>query len=281
MISVIIPLYNKEKAVRHTIQSVLNQTFSDFELVVVDDGGTDSSAAIVKEFVSLDDRVKYFYKKNGGVSSARNYGLLKAQGEWVIFLDADDEMLPNNLQHLFDLVSTFHVNIASADVIVQTISGQRMLDLSLGKRPKVYKNFIFAILKRQANFSTGAVLIKKEVLGLSPYDEKLSRYEDAGFEINLFNKYSIVMSPVKVLVHHEEFAELSNLRVNDVEKDFIFSMNFAGMSFWQRIYMGRFICEGCYTYKGQTQKLKELYGFNYYWKYIYLITRRLARYIKY
>ena len=65
MISVIIPLYNKEKAIQNTLLSVLKQTYSDFEIIVVDDGGTDNSANIVKEISKLDNRINYFYKHNG------------------------------------------------------------------------------------------------------------------------------------------------------------------------------------------------------------------------
>ena len=95
-ISVIIPLYNKESAIENTVSSVLKQTYKNFELIISDDGSTDNSSSIIKRMALDDKRIKYFYKSNGGVSSARNYGLSKAVGDWVVFIDADDEMLPNN-----------------------------------------------------------------------------------------------------------------------------------------------------------------------------------------
>ena len=87
-ISVVIPLYNKQKAVVHTVQSVLNQTVSDFELIVVDDGSTDNSLAVVKAI--KDERVRFIHKENGGVSSARNVGIKVAKGQYVALLDGDD-----------------------------------------------------------------------------------------------------------------------------------------------------------------------------------------------
>lgn len=80
-VSVIIPLYNKEKAIKQTLMSILNQGNFVSEIIIVDDGSTDSSALIVKKFE--DPKIKYFYKQNGGVSSARNYGLEKANSDWI------------------------------------------------------------------------------------------------------------------------------------------------------------------------------------------------------
>lgn len=89
MISVVIPLYNKEASIAHTLECVLEQTYKDFEVVVVDDGSTDKSASIVEQFT--DSRIHLLRQPNGGVSSARNTGIKEANGEFVAFLDADDE----------------------------------------------------------------------------------------------------------------------------------------------------------------------------------------------
>ena len=89
--SIIIPLYNKGQKVKRSIDSVLNQSWERvFEIIVVDDGSTDDSANYVKSY--NDERIRYIYKDNGGVSSARNKGLSEAKGEWILFLDADDEI---------------------------------------------------------------------------------------------------------------------------------------------------------------------------------------------
>ena len=90
MISIIIPAYNAADYLAQTIESVLNQTYSDFELILIDDGSTDRTREIIKDYQCKDARIKYFYKENGGVSSARNLGLQKATGDFVSFLDSDD-----------------------------------------------------------------------------------------------------------------------------------------------------------------------------------------------
>ena len=88
MFSVVIPLYNKELSIINTIQSVLDQTFQNFEIVVVNDGSTDRSVEMVEQF--NDPRIRIINKSNGGVSSARNRGIQEAKYELVAFLDADD-----------------------------------------------------------------------------------------------------------------------------------------------------------------------------------------------
>ena len=91
MTSVVIPLYNKERSIEKTIQSVLNQSYSDFELIVVDDGSTDRSLDVVEQMNELTkERIRIIHQNNGGVSCARNTGILAAKGEFVAFLDGDD-----------------------------------------------------------------------------------------------------------------------------------------------------------------------------------------------
>lgn len=97
-ISVILPVYNQEKFISETIGSVLSQTYSDFEFLVVDDGSTDNSAAIIRSYAEKDKRIKAFFEPNAGKSNATNYLVNKASGDWCAFLDADDVMMPERLE---------------------------------------------------------------------------------------------------------------------------------------------------------------------------------------
>lgn len=97
-LSIIIPVYNVEKYLDSCIESILSQQVKDFELLLVNDGSRDSSLAICNRYASKDNRIKVFDKPNGGVSSARNLGLDNATGEYIMFVDADDRLVPNALE---------------------------------------------------------------------------------------------------------------------------------------------------------------------------------------
>lgn len=129
IISIIVPVYNTEKYLRRCIDSVLAQTFTDFELLLIDDGSTDFSPSICDEYARADKRIKTFHKPNGGVSSARNFGLDRANGEWVTFIDSDDYVTPSLLE---DYALKFNTN---ADLYIQGY-----IDVNGGNLQKMFKN---------------------------------------------------------------------------------------------------------------------------------------------
>ncbi|MBD2180671.1 glycosyltransferase family 2 protein [Planktothrix sp. FACHB-1355] len=90
LVSIVVTCFNQDRYLEKSVKSVLNQTFIDLECLIVDDGSTDNTREVVENLMRLDSRIKYFYKENGGVSSARNFGFRQAQGEWIQFLDGDD-----------------------------------------------------------------------------------------------------------------------------------------------------------------------------------------------
>ena len=112
MISVIVPVYNAEKYLHRCVNSILMQKYTDFEILLINDGSTDSSGSICDYMLSMDKRIRVFHKENGGVSSARNLGLENAKGEWITFCDSDDyvddywleNFIDANLDNKFDLV---------------------------------------------------------------------------------------------------------------------------------------------------------------------------------
>lgn len=102
LISVIVPIYNAEKFLHYCIDSILNQSFVDFEILLVNDGSTDNSGKICDKYAEKDTRVKVIHKQNGGVSSARNAGIEAAQGEYICFVDSDDYLESNYLKELIE-----------------------------------------------------------------------------------------------------------------------------------------------------------------------------------
>lgn len=116
--SIIVPVYNSEKQLERCINSILSQRYQDFELLLINDGSSDTSGDICDRVAQEDSRIKVFHKANGGVSSARNVGLDNAKGEWIVFCDSDDFVLPEWLVN-------FAENIRQADLISQGIRFQQ------------------------------------------------------------------------------------------------------------------------------------------------------------
>lgn len=119
VISIIIPIYNSEKYIAECLQSILQQTYHNFELILVDDGSTDSSYSICKSYEKSDSRIHLVSKRNGGVSSARNLGLEFAKGKYIAFIDSDDYIAPNYLEVLMSKAchSTDFVFSGMCDVV--------------------------------------------------------------------------------------------------------------------------------------------------------------------
>lgn len=140
-ISIIVPVYNVEQYLPHCIDSILVQSFTDFELLLIDDGSKDKSGEICDEYVEKDSRVKVFHKENGGVSSARNVGIEASNGEWICFVDSDDyvktEWLENYAQYTdSDLQIQGYVLVSpdtpSKDIILQDtfLIGEKRFDIN-------------------------------------------------------------------------------------------------------------------------------------------------------
>lgn len=113
MISIVIPVYNSEKFLASCMDSVLTQSYQDIQIIAVDDGSTDRSSDILDDYANRDSRVLVIHQKNAGVSSARNKGIRQALGEWMLFVDSDDQIEPNYCQRMLDVVTA-----TGADVVI-------------------------------------------------------------------------------------------------------------------------------------------------------------------
>ena len=114
--SVIVPIYNIEKYIKRCIESVLEQNFTDYELILVDDGSPDNCGAICDEYARVDDRIKVIHKVNGGLVSARQAGIQVAKGDYVFNLDGDDAMHEDALQNAYDILSKTKADIATFSI---------------------------------------------------------------------------------------------------------------------------------------------------------------------
>lgn len=113
LISVIIPVYNVEQYLKRCVDSVINQTYKNLEIILVDDGSKDNSSALCDEYLNEDDRIRVYHKENGGLSSARNYGIERCHGEYISFIDSDDFVAPCFIEALYTAIKVGDDKLAS------------------------------------------------------------------------------------------------------------------------------------------------------------------------
>ena len=168
--TVIIPLYNKEPYIKRALETVLNQTYDNFEIIIIDDGSTDEGVRIVSSI--HDTRIKVFSQMNSGVSAARNRGALLAKNQYLAFLDADDTWEPNFLQEISNLIDEFpYAGIYATNNKFIYPSGKVMLesfsDLFNGNNIGIIEDYFGLFAKIQKSpFSNSNLCIPKKI-----YDE--------------------------------------------------------------------------------------------------------------
>lgn len=167
MISIVIPLYNKAKTIEHTLQSILNQSYKDFEIIIVDDGSTDKSLKIVSSI--KDPRIVLFQQVNQGVSAARNLGVKMASCDFVAFLDADDEWDSDYLETQVNMIQTFPeasvfgTNYRFKDSL-GNISNTILRHINLDKKSGILTNYFEVATFSHVPVWSSAVVIRKEAL---------------------------------------------------------------------------------------------------------------------
>lgn len=124
-VSIVVPVYNVEKYLRKCVESIINQTFSDLEIILVDDGAEDMSGKMCDDFGDKDSRIRVLHKKNGGLSDARNAGLQVATSEYVLFIDSDDYIAPNMVERLYELHMKYNVDMSTCGVYNVYSSGEK------------------------------------------------------------------------------------------------------------------------------------------------------------
>jgi glycosyltransferase involved in cell wall biosynthesis len=201
--SIVIPLYNKEKSIGNTLKSVLNQTITDFEVIVVNDGSTDNSANVVTEFAKQDRRIRLVNKPNGGVCSARNRGIQEAKHEYIALLDGDDIWDVHYLEEQTKMIQDFPkanmwgINFAE----IENEKLTRKLETGLPNGYRGYVENYFEMKGRISDlFCSSSVVIRKsafEKAGM--FDERLKYSEDtdmwwriiALYNVAFFDKYLV------------------------------------------------------------------------------------------
>lgn len=205
-ISVIIPMYNTESFIRQCLQSVIDQTYRNLEIIVIDDGSTDCSLEVCRNLSLADDRIQLFYQENGGASKARNYGLDIATGEYVFFLDSDDAIHPLLLGEMMRQAKAQEAEMVFCDCtkvesteferVIRRVSTEDMMPEWQTAEGDAVEEWFHT--KYGAELSGIWGLIHMEYIGILRFDESLVYGEDTFFKYHLFCRQGrTVYSPVK------------------------------------------------------------------------------------
>ena len=258
MISVVIPLYNKEKTIRQSIKSVLSQSYRDIELIVVDDGSTDGSVSMVE---SIDDsRLRLIKQDNAGPSAARNTGAKEAKGEWTVFLDADDELCDDALLVMFRTT----ISYPDADIVDFNKYIRKDGKLTLQKHPieGYVKNPLRSWYFRDISPGCGHSIFKTSFVIAHPYDERFRRFEDADLLLRMLPVAKVYSSTIPTEIHDMDTIAASHPR-KDIKEDYIGSLNLSSGGFWHKMCTYRLFIEERENYP---KECKRLYP-NWYYRY--------------
>ncbi len=192
--SIIIPLYNKELYIENTLKSVLNQSFTDFEILIINDGSTDNSEQKILNF--NDNRIQYFSKKNEGVSTARNLGIEKATSNYITFLDADDFWYPNFLETMHKGITLFpKEKVFTAAIEIETPKKIFSAHYSISKKSEFeIVNFFDASYKESVICTSCAVFHRNVFEKVGVFDTSIKSGQDTDLWIRIGLVYQIVFS---------------------------------------------------------------------------------------
>ena len=217
-ISVIIPLYNKENFIENTLKSVLDQGFNDFEVIIVNDGSTDKSEDKIKHFD--DVRIKYFSQENQGVSVARNFGISKANSNFITFIDADDYWYPEFLQEMFQTINeNSDQKVFSAAIEVETARKIFQAQYSVDKTKQLQiVNYFDASSKTTVICTSCAVFHKSIFDEVGNFDSQIKSGQDTDLWIRMGLVYQVVFLN-KILARYVfDEKSLSKEKMNRNEK---------------------------------------------------------------
>lgn len=230
-ISIIVPVYKVEKYLDRCVNSILNQTFTDFELILVDDGSPDLCPKMCDEWAKKDKRIKVIHKENGGAGAARNVALRQVKGDYIGFVDSDDWIAPNMYEYLYSLFQQYpDVQIVQCDAI-QTSSENQIVKqqdqmISVWNRKQML-DYFFRIHGEKSNYSIWNKLIKREVLKNFSFIEGTIS-EDVAANFDFFMNASKMVTSNKILYFY--FVNQSG-----VTKSKVSSKDLEYIDVWKRI----------------------------------------------
>lgn len=259
LVSIIIPVYNVEKFISECLNSILEQSYAEYEIIIVNDGSTDASQEVCEKFIK-DDRIKLYNKSNGGLSSARNYGLDKAVGKYVIFIDSDDFWIDKNtLKHLVYVAENTNADVVRGEYKeVDSLGNELYVPIVPNElnelEHKQLNNHVFLHKVLSRGHFSWLFFIKKSIIDNYRFNEEQKFLEDIEFNLRFFSSPKVcVYTSLRFYAYRKrENSIMTTLDINKLKYSFQLSY------FWYRNAL-----------KIEDEKLKQVYLYNsimmYYW----------------
>ena len=224
MVSIIVPIYNGEKNIEKCIESILKQTYRKFELILIDDGSIDNSLKICYKNMKKDDRIRVFRYENGGVSMARNHGIEKSRGEYVTFVDADDELEYNALEIAVNTILNTEADAAFYGWY--RCLGEKKMAVSICESIEICEN-MQSVLKRilgnyfdcGGGYPWNKLWRRSSRLELSYFDRNLSFFEDLEWIVRMLKKVRTIVLCPECLYKYNVNAEGTTLNFENRERN--------------------------------------------------------------
>ena len=204
LISIIMPVYNTEKYIEKSIESVLNQTYKKIELIIIDDGSRDKSPEICDSYAKLDERIRVFHIQNNGVSNARNLGVKNARGKYIMFIDSDDTMKNNMVEKMYELSISNNVDLVKANYMKddknELLNHSEIIIKGRYDKKQIDDYIIKNVVLEKVRCYIWLLLVKKELI--EKFDERLFIFEDMNLYLMLLNKADSIYITDEVLYYY-------------------------------------------------------------------------------
>jgi glycosyltransferase involved in cell wall biosynthesis len=244
LVSVILPTYNRAKLLPRSVESVLNQTYKNFELIIIDDGSTDNTKEVVQEYIRKDKRVIYLkHRKNKGGSAARNTGIKKAKANYIAFQDSDDEWIYNKLEKQVKIIkkSSYSKKVIYTSFVKVVGTGAYYLP---GKDVNKKRGMIYKELLRGNFIGFPTILIDKECfkrVGL--LDERFPRNQDWELFLRISKKYPFCFIDEPLLLSFQPKESISTNHLGFIEaRKLILERHFADIKKSKKLW-SKFECD--------------------------------------
>lgn len=219
-VSIIVPVYQVEKYIRQCVDSILAQTFTDFELILVDDGSKDQSGKICDEYARMDTRVKVIHKENGGAADTRNRGVNQAVGNYVMFVDSDDYLAPTMLECLYRNILNENADITACNYLY-FFENDRKKDFATNVQSEVLTGTeIFYYRKNERNYGFWTVvwnkLMKREIVGKVKF--RSGKYYEDEFWANEIYQMDIKIVTIPECLYYYRQHENSTMRQKKIAR---------------------------------------------------------------